>query len=169
MADTFGNVAAFTQSLGPTMGSRVVTPGLGFVYASTLGGYLSGGEPGYRPWSSQAPLVVLRGGSPHLVMGGAGARRILSALVATVTRVADGGMDLVSAMDAPRLHPTGGDILVEEGWTGADALANLGYSVEARERTYFARLNVVELMPGGGFRGVAEPRWMESAAAGPAR
>ena len=54
VADTFGNAVALTQSLGPTLGARVVTPGLGFLYASTLGGYLSGGGPGYRPWSSQA-------------------------------------------------------------------------------------------------------------------
>ena len=80
---------ALTQSLGPTGGARVVTPGLGFLYASTLGGYLAGGGPGYRPWSSQAPLLVLQEGEPWLVLGGAGARRILSALVATLTRVVD--------------------------------------------------------------------------------
>jgi gamma-glutamyltranspeptidase/glutathione hydrolase len=47
VADTFGNAVALSQSVGPTLGAKVVTPGLGFVYASTLGGYLAGSRPGY--------------------------------------------------------------------------------------------------------------------------
>lgn len=167
VADTFGNTVALTQSLGPTLGARVVTPGLGFLYASTLGGYLSGGGPGYRPWSSQAPLMVLRDGRPVLVIGGAGARRILSALVVTLVRWRDEGVDLEHALAGARLHPTGDEVQVEEGWPGADALAAAGYQVAQRERSWFARLNVVEILPGGTFLGVGEPRWPESAAGGP--
>lgn len=126
VADTFGNVVALTQSLGPTMGARVVTPGLGFLYASTLGGYLTGGGPGYRPWSSQAPLIVLRDGRPAMVLGGAGARRILSALVSTLDRTLVGGEDVAAALAAPRLHPTGSQVEVQEGWTVGEALEALG-------------------------------------------
>lgn len=167
VADTLGTLAAVTQSLGPTGGARVVTPGLGFLYASTLGGYLTGGGPGYRPWSSQAPLMVMREGRPVFVMGGAGARRILSALVSTLSRVADRGEYVEAALAAPRFHPTGGSILVEEGWAAAEGLRSLGYDVEERDRTYFARLNVVVVGPDGSFLGLGEPRWIGSAAAGP--
>lgn len=183
VADTFGNVVSMTQSLGPTLGARVVTPGLGFVYASTLGGYLTGGGPGYRPWSSQAPLVVVRedgspprlGGArptglrPVLVAGGAGSRRILSALVTTLVRVIHDGEGLEEAMAAPRLHPTGDRIEVQEGWEVAAALEALGYQVTPREPAYFARLNIVELPAPRSFSGVGEPRWSESAAGGPRR
>ena len=78
-------------------------------------------------------------------------------------------MGLEEAMAAPRLHPTGGEVLVEEGWSGIPALEALGYTVSERPRSYFARLNVVELGAGEGFRGVGDPRWIESAAAGPER
>lgn len=169
VADTLGNVVSLTQSLGPTLGARVVTPGLGFLYASTLGGYLTGGGPGHRPWSSQAPLIVLRSGRPVLVIGGAGARRILSALVSTLARVVEGGVDLEEALRAPRLHPTGDRVEVQEGWGVADALGRLGFRVVSREPSYFARLNAVEILPDGTFRGVGEPRWDESTAAGPRR
>jgi gamma-glutamyltranspeptidase/glutathione hydrolase len=169
VADTFGNVVALTQSLGPTMGARVVTPGLGFVYASTLGGYLTGGGPGYRPWSSQAPLVVTRDGRPELVIGGAGARRILSALVTTLSRSLQSGDDLADAMGAPRLHTTGGTVELQEGWSVAGEIGAFGYEVRERETSYFARLNAVEIGADGTFRGVAEPRWSESAAGGPRR
>jgi len=169
VADTFGTVVALTQSLGPSGGARVVSPRLGFLYASTLGGYLLGGEPGYRPWSSQAPLVVMDGDEPLLVMGGAGSRRILSALVGTVTRFLDQGMSIDEALAAPRLHPTGGVVQVQTGWLGAAGLEAMGYRVERHEPDFFARLNVVHVLEDGSFVGVGEPRWMESAAAGPPR
>lgn len=169
VADTFGNVVALTQSLGPTLGARVVTPGLGFLYASTLGGYLTGGGPGYRPWSSQAPLVVVREGTPTLVIGGAGSRRILSALVGTLTRALREGVPLDQALSGPRLHPTGPRVDVQEGWAAAEALERLGYEVTLRESSYFARLNAVEILSPRFFRGVGEPRWSESAAGGPRR
>jgi len=78
-----------------------------------------------------------------------------------------GRVRLETVMAEARLHPTDGAVLVEEGWPGADALANLGFTIESRERTYFARLNAVEILSDGTFRGVGEPRWSESAAGGP--
>ncbi|HSG09692.1 MAG TPA: gamma-glutamyltransferase [Longimicrobiales bacterium] len=169
VADTFGNVVALTQSLGPTLGARVVTPGLGFVYASTLGGYLTGGGPGYRPWSSQAPVVLTVQGRPELVIGGAGARRILSALITTLSRTLQSGDDLEVALAARRLHATGGQVELQEGWAVGGELTAFGYEVRERETSYFARLNAVAVLPDGTFRGVGEPRWTESAAGGPRR
>jgi len=169
VADAEGMGVALTQSLGPTGGARVVTPGLGFLYASTLGGYLAGGAPGYRPWSSQAPLLVLDGSGPRLVVGGAGARRILSAEVATLVRVLAGGRSVAEALSAPRLHPTGGEVRVAEGWAASERLTDLGYSVGTREPGYFARLNVVERTPQGLWVGHADERWSGGGASGPER
>lgn len=174
VADRWGNAVALSQSLGPTLGARVVTPGLGFLYASTLGGYLTGGGPGYRPWSSQAPLIVARDGvegvpESLLIIGGAGSRRILSALVTAMVRYLRHQETLEEALAAPRLHPTGDRVDVQEGWSLAAALEGLGYEVALREPSYFARLNAVEYLTPIGFRGVGEPRWSESASGGPRR
>ncbi len=177
VADAEGWAVSMTQSLGPTMGSRVVTPGLGFVYAATTGGYLSATRPGERPWSSQAPLILLEGGVPRYVLGGAGARRILSALVCTVIRLVDEDRGLADALEAPRIHPGRTRVRVEAGpGRGFDpsilrALRAAGFRVEERAAgTYFARLNGIEILPeGGGFLGVADPRWRWGGAAGPSR
>jgi gamma-glutamyltranspeptidase/glutathione hydrolase len=106
VADSAGMVVALTQTIGPAMGSKVVTPGLGFLYATTLGGYL-GGEmlPGTRARSFITPLLVLRDGEPFMVLGAAGGMRILSAVVQAVSRVVDDDMDLAQALAAPRVHP----------------------------------------------------------------
>lgn len=180
VADTQGTVVAMTQSLGPTLGSWVVTPGLGFVYAATTGGYLADVPPGGRPWSSQAPLVVLENGIPRFVLGGAGARRIVSALVSVVSRLLDQGMELPRALAAPRLHPSGNTVTVETG-NAPDArtdqveaaLAGLDFQVELEPpSTWFAILNAVEIRrdPGDArplFLGVSDPRWGYGGAAGP--
>ncbi len=166
VADAEGNVVALTQSLGPTGGARVVTPELGFLYASTLGGYLTAGGPGYRPWSSQAPLLMLGEDGQVVVAGGAGARRIISALVTTLSRVLHRGMGMEEALTSPRLHPTGGRIYVEEGWDVHARMAEGGREVVPRERSYFARLNVIEV-GAGVWKGVAEPEWSGASAAGP--
>lgn len=174
VADRRGSAVALSQSLGPTLGARVVTPGLGFLYASTLGGNLTGGGPGYRPWSSQAPLIVARDGvegvpESLLVIGGAGSRSVLSALVTAMVRYLRHQETLESALAAPRLHPTGDRVDVQEGWSLAAALEGMGYQVALREPSYFARLNAVEYLTPIGFRGVGEPRWSESASGGPRR
>ncbi len=191
VVDREGMIVSQTQSLGPTMGSRVVTPGLGFLYATTLGGYLSDVEPGERPWSSQSPLILLTDGRPAYVLGAAGGRRIVSALVQVISRMADQGLSLEEAMAAPRFHVTEGTVILEkaEGGKGLDslrggrrapgpwpdavrtAMEELGFVVQARDPgEYFARVNAIEIRTDEeGHLGVADPRWRWGAALGPGR
>ncbi|HSM05421.1 MAG TPA: gamma-glutamyltransferase [Longimicrobiales bacterium] len=172
VVDARGMAVAMTQSLGPTGGSRVATAGLGFLYAATMG-YLDRSEPGDRPWSSQSPLIGLRDGRLAVVMGGAGSRRIISAMVGTLVRMEVDGLGLEEAMAAPRFHPSGSwtfermDSMPEP--VGAQAARVAGYTVEIQPSdTWFARLNVITVdPPSGSITGVADPRWAWGAAAGP--
>ena len=175
VVDGSGMAVAMTQSLGPTGGSRVATEGLGFLYAATVGGYLGYVEPGDRPWSSQSPLIALRNGRPAYVMGGAGARRIISALVRTIVRIETEGMSAEEALAAPRLHPAGSAWSFERP---ADTEADPPGAALAREAgrevrllpvdDFFARLNVITIdRTTGTITGVADPRWRWGAAAGP--
>ncbi len=169
VVDRSGFIVALTQSLGPSFGAQVAAPALGFVYASTMGGYLAEGGPGTRAWSSQSPLIAMRRGAPVLSLGGGGGRRIISAVVATVAGVA-AGMPLREALTAPRLHPTDGTVLLDGSWDPAvaPALTERGWTVEIRERAYFARLNAISRASAGGWVGVADPVWAGGAASGPA-
>lgn len=176
VADANGLVVAMTQSLGPSWGSGVAVPGMGFPFAATLGGYLADLGPGGRAWSSQSPLLAFRDGEPALLIGGGGSRRIISAIVTTLHGIADDGLPLVEALAAPRLHPTEELVVLEEGrgapW-GEDvsaALEELGLEVELRETgTWFARLNAALRLPDGRWVGAADPRWPWGSAAGPGR
>ena len=170
-ADARGMVVALTQSIGPSFGSHVTNPDLGFLYASTQG-YLAT-EPGSRPFSSMSPLLVLAGGEPEWVIGGAGARRIISAMVAVLSRGIDGGLPLAEAMAAPRFHAQGPrDIRVEDrpeaawGPEAILALESLGFQVSvSSEPGFFARLHVIQRDGASGdWIGVADPRRVGAAA-----
>lgn len=173
-ADGQGMYVALTQTIGPSLGSKVATPGLGFLYAATLGGYLGRMEPGERARSSISPLMVLRDGEPLLVLGAAGGARIVSAVVQAVLRVVDHGMSLPDALAAARVHPVEGGIAMETspgiGWT-AETVAEvqaLGMEVQLVEREgAFGRIHGIWIDPETGQRvGVADPDW-EGAAAVP--
>lgn len=170
--DSRGAIVALTQSVGPIMGSKVVTSGLGFVYAATMG-YLAVQGPGERAFSSQSPLTIVREGKPVAVLGAAGGRRIISAIVAVTSRMIDQGLSLADAMAGPRLHPTPESVSIEMrdevSWP-VSAVADLrrfGFNPEAG--TSFARIHAIEFdTVTAGFVGVADPRW-HGMAAGPRR
>jgi gamma-glutamyltranspeptidase / glutathione hydrolase len=167
VADRSGTVVAVTQSLGPSMGTRVASPSLGFLYATRLGT-----TPGSRPSSTITPTLVLaRDGTPFMALGGAGDARIISAVIQVISRRIDQGRSLEGALAAPRLHPiNAGEMRVEEtggapGWTPAarSAFEPLGLALSTAPPGYFGRVHAVEFADDG-LLGVAEPRWGGSAA-----
>jgi gamma-glutamyltranspeptidase/glutathione hydrolase len=172
VADRFGGAVALTQSVGPMMGSRVASPQLGFLYAATMG-YLGDVRPGDRPFSSLSPMIVTQGGELRYVVGAAGARRIIPALVALLSRAIDQRLAFDQAMAAPRLHALPARIDLEKrapsAWTAGDsaALVGLGFTVRMRgDAPYFARVHGIAYDPRQrAFIGVADPRWQGAAAA----
>ena len=74
VADGRGGFVSSTQSLGLAMGSKVATPGLGFLWASTMG-YLEASKPGDRAISAISPFIVLKDGNPLYIIGAAGGAR----------------------------------------------------------------------------------------------
>ena len=172
VADRDGRVVALTQSLGPAMGTRLVAPGLGFLYATRLGT-----APGSRPASTIAPTIVVPPeGTSVVALGGAGDARIISAVIQVISRLVDHRMPLDQAIAAPRVHPDEARVLrVEEGpigvWSGADRarLEGWGFKLIGAPSGFFGRVHAVS-RPGNGAPviGVAEPRWT-GGAAGPQR
>ena len=74
-SDKYGNVVSLTQTLGPNMGSKVATKGLGFLYNVTmgpyLGGYLGQDKPGDRSSSHISPTLFTNDDQVVLALGAA--------------------------------------------------------------------------------------------------
>ena len=184
IADCDGRVVSITQTVGPLFGSRVITPELGFVYAATMGNYLSAADqkPGSRPRTTIAPTVVTRDGEVVLALGAAGGMRILSAIVQTISRHVDQGHDPAAAVALPRVHPVQGEtesgerimrmeevnleMTPERGWPTAvsDELTAAGFEVAPVEQhASFGRVHLVT-RAGDAWQGVADLDWEGSTA-----
>lgn len=169
VADKQGRVVALTQSLGPSMGTRLVAPGLGFLFATRLGT-----APGSRPASTVSPTIVVSpDGRDVVALGGAGDNRIITAVIQVISRMIDHQMTLAEAMLAPRVHPDAERTLrVEEGpvsaWSAADRerFATWGFKLVPSPSGFFGRVHAVRISGSATAQGVAEPRWT-GAAAGP--
>jgi gamma-glutamyltranspeptidase/glutathione hydrolase len=172
-------IVSLTQTIGTTMGSKVATPGLGFMYAQTLGGYLGEIKPGVRAPSHISPIIVSREGKPFLALGAAGGSRIPSSIVSVVSRVIDQNLSLYDAMSKPRVHPANGKIEIEVVETDHDKLNKVfdytvddtlhftqkGHSVMLRSgKANFGRVYAI-MREGNDWVAVSDPDWQGSSGA----
>jgi len=187
-ADCKGMVVSITQTVGPLFGSKVITPDLGFVYASTMGTYLSNSDqaPGSRPRTTIAPTIVTKDGETVMVLGAAGGLRILSGIAQTISRHIDRNLEIKDAISAPRIHPEfvnkdnekrffdgmkfSAEFTPKNGWSANDSLTwkEAGFDVKSINRYgAFARVHAVSFNPETNtWTGVADPDW-EGTAEGP--
>jgi gamma-glutamyltranspeptidase / glutathione hydrolase len=118
--DAQGDAVAVTTTLNNGYGSGVTVPGLGFLlndemddFASKQGvpnmyGLIQGPAnsiaPGKRPLSAMTPTIVLKDGKVAMVLGSPGGGRIITTVANIFLSVADEGLNIQQAVDAPRFH-----------------------------------------------------------------
>jgi len=118
IVDRDGNMAAVTQTLLSTFGSKYVLPQSGIVmnngimwFDPTPGGPNSL-APGRRCLTNYTPVVAEAADGRRLAVGASGGRRILPAVMQMLSFVMDFGMDLDAAMHQPRLDASEGAIVI---------------------------------------------------------
>lgn len=175
--DRRGNAAALTETIECYYGSGITVPGLGIVLNDEMHdfdivpGRPNSVEPLKRPASSMSPTIVLKDGSPFLILGGSGSERIISSVFQVVANVVEGGMRLPASLAAPRIHPSGGDLMLEGGFSSAtvEDLRRSGRRLSLRRKgdMYFGGVQAIMVDPGSGrVAGAADPRRLGAAAVG---
>jgi gamma-glutamyltranspeptidase/glutathione hydrolase len=107
--DGEGNMVALTQTLGDLFGSGVVAANTGVLFSDEMRHLHldrndpSRLEPGKRSRSNQSPLIVLKDGKPFMTIGTPGSNGIWQRIVQVIVNVVDFGMDVQSAITAPRM------------------------------------------------------------------
>lgn len=163
VVDAAGNAVGITQSIGPSFGSKVASLEMGFFYAYSYD-MNDDPVPFQREKTSQSPTMVLRDGSPYLVLGSAGSGRIPGSIFRTIVNVVDHGMGLEAALASPRWFIADNQLRIEaSGLPPAtlDGLEKLGYDLRPYQGLdgYFARVHAVLVDPETGrLLGGSDPR-----------
>ena len=118
VVDREGNMAAVTQTLLSTFGSKYLLPQSGVMmnngimwFDPTPGGPNSL-APGKRCLTNYTPVLAQAGDGRRLALGASGGRRILPAVTQMLSFVMDYGMDLDAAIHQPRIDASEGTVVI---------------------------------------------------------
>jgi gamma-glutamyltranspeptidase / glutathione hydrolase len=177
--DRQGNAVAVTTTINSLYGNLVTVTGAGFLlnnemddFAAKPGtpnqfglvqGEANAIQPGKRMLSAMTPTIVLDPqGRVRLVTGTPGGSTIITSVAQIVSNVVDFGMDLQTAMAAPRLHHQHlPDVLRFEN-RGLNAgvverLRGMGHVIEERPG-FQGDVQSILVRPDGVLVGVSDPR-----------
>jgi gamma-glutamyltranspeptidase / glutathione hydrolase len=162
------NMVALTNTAVSMWGSRVVVKGTGILLNNGMiwfdpePGRANSVAGGKRVLVNMVPALGFKRGRPHLTIGAPGGRAIISAIPQTIANIADGRGTLQDAVEAPRVHTEGDDVLVSTrvGEAALAGLARRGHTVVPKEETYstlnFARPVAIRVTPKGLEAGVEQ-------------
>lgn len=103
--DKNGNAVSLTQTLGTFFGSGLVVSGILFNNSMSNFGaktITNAPKPNKQPRSSISPTILMKDGSPFIVVGSPGASRIIATIVQVIVNVIDFKMSATEANYAPR-------------------------------------------------------------------
>ena len=139
VVDGQGNAVSLIQSLYEEFGSCVMVPETGIVLHNRgLGFTLDPGhpnclEPGKRPYHTLHPAMLLKDGSPYIVLGTPGADGQTQSVMQLITALIDFGADPQQAMEAPRWRSEPDGTLLMESRFPPETISQLkskGHAVE---------------------------------------
>lgn len=174
-ADGAGDVATMTSTVEGYFGSQLVANGYvlnnqltDFSFAPEQDGapVANRVEAGKRPLSSMSPTIVYApDGKVVLAIGSAGGRRIVMHVMKALVGVIDWGMTAQQAIDLPNIYFGGGALIVETSPLMdrlAPRISALGQL--ANEVALPSKLNAIERLPDGRWRGAADTTRSEGVA-----
>ncbi len=120
IVDKYGNAVSNTYTINFSYGSGIVVDGAGFLLNNEMddfsakpgvpnaygliGGEANKVEPNKRMLSSMSPTIVKQHGKNFLVTGSPGGSRIITTTLQVIMNVIDHGLNIQSAVAAPRFH-----------------------------------------------------------------
>lgn len=183
VVDAQGNAVAVTYTLNGGFGNGITVPGLGFLLnnemddfaakpgAANMFGLVQGEgntiRPGKRPLSAMTPTIILRDGKLFMTVGAPGGSRIITAVTEVFLNVADFGMNVQDAVDAPRFHHQWqpDTLYLEKGFSPdtVDLLKARGFHVDYSPGVVIARVEAI-VVDGGWLMGGSDGRNVGKAA-----
>jgi gamma-glutamyltranspeptidase/glutathione hydrolase len=170
IVDAAGNALTMTTSIESAFGSRLMVGGFLLNNELTDFSFAPSGadgkaianriEPGKRPRSSMAPIIVFQQGQPILLTGSPGGSRIIDYVAKTLLYVLIGGKSIDEAIASPHIIHMGPALELEKGRIDEgqqQALRALGHKLIEVDQT--SGLNAIGIEQGAGrLNGANDPR-----------
>lgn len=166
--DADGGVVSMTSSIETAFGSKIFVDG--FLLNNELTDFSLSGvddegkpvanrvEPGKRPRSSMAPMIVLKDGKPYMAIGSPGGAAIINFVAKTLLGVLDWGLNIQQAIALPNRGSRNRFTEVEKGTALHVLVAPLrAMGHEVREIAFPSGLQGVVITPQG-LEGGSDPR-----------
>jgi gamma-glutamyltranspeptidase/glutathione hydrolase len=177
VVDKAGNAVAWTQTISSFFGTGNMVDG--YFLNNELGNFKSSPvkdspinlEPGRRPRTTIAPLVVKKDGKLRWVIGSPGGGRIGSTIIQILVNLIDFGMDMEEAISTPKFvgYDAYKEIQLEDEFPPKtlQLLRQLGHEVTtyAYPDLYFGGPNAIAIDADGVMTGVGSIRRLGGAAA----
>ncbi|HEU5271479.1 MAG TPA: gamma-glutamyltransferase [Jatrophihabitans sp.] len=179
VADKYGNVVSYTNTIEQIAGSGITVPGRGFLlnnemtdfdFAPSAPGVYDPNlpAPGKRPRSSMNPTIVLSGGKPLFAVGSPGGATIITTVLQILLNHIDFGMSLPDAIAAPRASQRNGALTdAEPDFYNSPVAQQLmsQYGEQFRELSgpvmprdsYIGNATGIQFLSGNRFQAAAEP------------
>ena len=180
VADRFGDVVSYTNTIEELGGSGIVVPGRGFLLNNELTDFnftpAVPNDPnlpaaGKRPRSSMSPTIVVKDGAPWLAVGSPGGASIITTVLQILVNRIDFGMSLPDAIAAPRASQRNSavtqaepDFIAEPTTPGLEALGQSFRVVDTSPLDPSIKISPLigaasglEFLPGGQVLAAAEP------------
>jgi gamma-glutamyltranspeptidase/glutathione hydrolase len=179
VADRWGNVVSYTNTIEQLAGSGMTVPGRGFLLNNEMTDFNFAPAtpttydpnlpaPGKRPRSSMSPTIVLRDGSPAFTIGSPGGSTIITTVLQVLLNHVDFGMSLPDAIAAPRASQRNTATTAAEPDFFTSAVAQqltMQYGERFTEQTgpvlphdqWIGSATGIDFLPGGRFQAAAEP------------
>ena len=177
VVDKAGNAVAWTQTISAFFGTGNMVDGyflnneLGNFKSAPVEGSPINMEPGRRPRTTIAPLVVRKDGKVRWVIGSPGGGRIGSTVIEILVNLIDFEMDLETAIRAPKFvgYDAYSEIQLEDDFPPKTIrlLQEMGHKVKRYEHPdlYFGGPNTIAVGADGTLTGVGSIRRLGGAAA----
>jgi gamma-glutamyltranspeptidase/glutathione hydrolase len=177
VVDRAGNAVAWTQTISNFFGTGHMVDGyflnneLGNFKSAPVEGSPINLEPGRRPRTTIAPLIVKQDGRVRWVLGSPGGGRIGSTVIEILVNLIDFGMDLEAAIRTPKFagYDAYREIQLEDEFPPktVQLLKQMGHEVVTYSYPdlYFGGPNAIAIDAGGRMTGVGSIRRQGGAAA----
>jgi gamma-glutamyltranspeptidase / glutathione hydrolase len=138
------NMVALTNTAVSLWGSRVVVPGTGILLNNGMiwfdpePGKANSVGSGKRGLVNMVPVLGFKRGAAAFALGAPGGRAIVSAIPQVISNLVDLKNGPQTAIEAPRVHTEGGEVLVSTrvGEKALLGLAKRGHKVVAKDESY---------------------------------